>query len=53
MTARFWLGAMGVLCFCFLGLAGCASDWWTVDPRPYEPPDQSAADGPSSARGRP
>lgn len=43
MTAKFGLGASCVL-FLFFGLAGCATDWWTVDPGPYVPPEQSAAE---------
>ena len=44
MTAKSWLGAGGVLLLTLLVLGGCASDWWTVDPSAYHPPEQSASE---------
>ncbi len=44
MTAKFWLGAGFVILLFSLALAGCASDWWTVDQSAYQPPEQSAAE---------
>ena len=59
MTAKFGLGVSFVL-FLFLGLTGCATDWWTVTPaltcrrsraRQRRPPSGRAPVGESSGTG--
>jgi hypothetical protein len=42
MTLTFFLRASWIVFLLSLLVAGCASDWWTVDQTPYQPPVQSA-----------